>query len=389
MPFGRDEYRGRLERTKTRLREAGLEALFVTDPANMNYLTGYDGWSFYVHQGVLVSLETDQPIWIGREMDANGARATVWLDDENVRSYGDEHVHSPAGKHPMDAVAALLEERGLASARIGVEMDGYYYSARAHERLVHHLPEATFADATLLVGEVRMIKSAREIEYIEQAAAIADAAMQAGFDAMEPGVPESTVAAEIYHTLIEGVDGYGGDYPAIVPLMPSGDHTGTPHLTWSDDPFEAGDPVIVELAGCRHRYHAPLARTAVLGDPTAEMADLADVVLEGLNAALEAVEPGITAERVERAWRETIADYGIEKESRIGYSMGCGYPPDWGEHTASLRPGDRTVLEEDMTFHLIPGVWFDEYGVEISEPFRVTASGAERFSSAPQTLVTI
>ena len=69
--------------------------------------------------------------------------------------------------------------------------------------------------------------------------------------------------------------------------------------------------------------------------------------------------------------------------------MGCGYPPDWGEHTASLRPGDETVLEENMTFHMIPGIWSDEFGVEISESFRVTSSGAERFSSFPQQLFSV
>ena len=391
-PFDDGEYRRRLERTKARMREEGLETLFVTDPANMNYLTGYDGWSFYVHQGVIVSLDHEQPVWVGREMDANGAKATVWIDHEHIRSYSDDHVQSPVGKHPMDYVALVLEGMGLETSHVGVEMDAYYYTARSHERLRENLPEATFSDATLLVNEVRIVKSEREIEYIEQAVQLSDAAMQAGIDAIGAGVPESTVAAEIYDALIRGSDepnGFGGDYPAIVPLMPSGEHTGTPHLTWSDEPFEDGDPVIIELSGCRHRYHAPLARTAVIGEPPEEMARVADVVVDGLNTALDTVAPGVTCEAVERAWRETIAEHGIEKESRIGYSMGCGYPPDWGEHTASLRPGDETVLEENMTFHMIPGIWTDELGVEISESFRVTGSGAERFSSFPQKLFSV
>ena len=388
-PFEQSEYETRVAETKSRMRAAEIDTLFVTDPANMNYLSGYDGWSFYVHQGLLVSLDHEQPVWVGREMDANGAKATVWIDHEHIHSYSDDHVHSPVGKHPMDYVASVVESLGRDDTTIGVEMDAAYYTARSHERLQRELPEASFVDATLLVNEVRLRKSDREIEYIEQATQISEAAMQAGLDALEPGVPESTVAAAIYHTLIEGVDGFGGDYPAIVPLMPSGDHTGTPHLTWSDRPFEAGDPVIVELAGCRHRYHSPLARTAVVGEPTPEMQRVADVVVEGLNAALDVAEPGVTCEAVERAWRESIARHGVEKESRIGYSMGCGYPPDWGEHTASLRPGDETVLEENMTFHMIPGIWYDEFGVEISESFRVTATGAERFSSFPQQLFSV
>lgn len=387
--FEQSEYERRLERTKERMRSAGVETLFITDPANMNYLSGYDGWSFYVHQGIIVSLDHDQPVWVGREMDKNGAKATVWIDHENLYSYGDDHVQSPIGKHPMDFVATVIEEMGRGGTHIGVEMDAYYYTAKSHQRLQERLPETTFSDATLLVNWVRVNKSEAEIALIEEATQLSEAAMQAGIDAMGPRVAESTVAAEIYHTLIGGVDEIGGDYPAIVPLMPSGEHTGTPHLTWSDEPFSNGDPVIVELAGCRHRYHSPLARTAVVGEIPEEMGRVADVVVEGLNAALDRAAPGVTCEAVEKAWRETIAKHGIEKEDRIGYSMGLGYPPDWGEHTASLRPGDETVLEENMTFHMIPGIWTDELGVEISESFRVTKSGAERFSSFPQEIFSV
>lgn len=387
--FEQAEYEKRLDRTKDRMRSEGVETLFLTDPANMNYLSGYDGWSFYVHQGLVVSLDHDQPVWVGRDMDKNGAKATVWIDHENLYPYSDDHVQSPTGKHPMDFVAQVIEEMGRGDTHIGVEMDAYYYTAKSHHRLQERLPEATFSDATLLVNWVRIVKSEAEIELIEEATQLSETAMEAGIDAMGKGVAESTVAAEIYHTLVAGTEAFGGDYPAIVPLMPSGEHTGTPHLTWSDEPFSASDPVIVELAGCRHRYHSPLARTAVVGSVPDEMERVAEVVVEGLNAALDTAEPGVTCEAVERAWRETIAKHGIEKEDRIGYSMGLGYPPDWGEHTASLRPGDDTVLEENMTFHMIPGIWTDELGVEISESFRVTKNGAERFSSFPQKVFSV
>src|SRR5699024_7147308 len=149
------------------------------------------------------------------------------------------------------------------------------------------------------------------------------------------------------------------------------------HLTWTDDRFQQGDPVIIELAGCYRRYHSPLARTAVIGRPSEEMQYVSDVVLEGINTTLDAVKPGVTCEELESVWRRVIEKSGIKKESRMGYSVGLNYPPDWGEHTASLRPQDRTVLEPNMTFHLIPGIWMDNMGVEISESFRVTETGVE------------
>ena len=140
-----------------------------------------------------------------------------------------------------------------------------------------------------------------------------------------------------------GTPEFGGDYPAIVPMMPTGEKTSAPHLTWTDDPYLAGQAVNLELAGCRHRYHCPIARTAFLGStPPQKLSDLADITVEGLNLTLDTIRPGMTGEAVERVWREHIAKKGfLEKESRIGYSMGLNYPPDWGEHTASLRPGDK------------------------------------------------
>ena len=383
-PFERAEYEGRLRRVRERMDEGGFDALFLADPANMNYLTGYDGWSFYVHQGVVVTPE-GAPVWVGREMDARGAHITTWLPGDHVRPYDDDHVQSSAGRHPMDHVAEVLRDLGLARARLGVEMDAYYYTARSHQRLRDALPDASFDDATLLVNRVRMVKSEREIEYMKRAGRLAEEGMRRGLEALGEGVPESRVAAAIYQGLIGGTDGLGGEYPAIVPLMPTGDRSGTPHLTWSDRPLRPG-PVIIELAGAKHRYHAPLARTAHLGAPPPAVRRTTEAVLEGLEAALEAVAPGVTAASVERAWRRTIARKGLEKPSRLGYSCGLGYPPDWGEHTVSLRPDDRTVLEPDMTFHMIPGIWLDDHGVEISETFRVTESGSETLSRFPREL---
>jgi len=201
--FSEREYERRVRRVKQRLREEGLDAVVVADPANMNYLTGYDGWSFYVHQAVVVAADREVPVWIGREMDANGARATTALSDSSIRSYSDDHVHSPHDLHPMDYVAGVLEELDVADGdRTG---DGRQL---LHREVVHaahgNLPEANFVDTTLPVNWVRVKKSDRELEYMRQAARISENAMQAGLDAIEAGVPEYEVAAEIYDALIRG-----------------------------------------------------------------------------------------------------------------------------------------------------------------------------------------
>ncbi|GAB6063424.1 M24 family metallopeptidase [Deferrisoma palaeochoriense] len=384
--FEKTEYLQRIAKTKKRMEEAGIDVLIVSDPANMNYLTGYDGWSFYVPQVVVVALDKETPVWIGRGMDANGARYTTFLGEEDILGYPDNYVQAP-DRHPMNFVADEIKRRGWERRAIGVEMDAYYFSARCYAELRKDLPGATFKDGNLLVSWVRIVKSPQEIEYMRQAGKIAERVMQTAIETVAPGVRECDAVAEVYRAQIRGTEDFGGDYPAIVPMMPTGEKTSTPHLTWTDEPYRNETAVNLELAGCRHRYHSPLARTMYLGSkPPQKLVDTAEVVVEGLHAALGAVRPGARCEEVEFAWRQVIARVGLKKESRIGYSMGLNYPPDWGEHTASLRPGDKTVLEPNMTFHMILGMWMDDWGFECSESFRVTETGHETFASFPRKL---
>ncbi|MBP1083837.1 Xaa-Pro dipeptidase [Bacillus capparidis] len=385
LSFDVAEYKQRIKKTKQRMEEKGIDVLLLTDPANINYLSGYDGWSFYVHQMLVVLLDEEQPFWIGRGQDANAAKVTTWLDENHIIPYTDDFVQSTV-KHPMDFVSSILKEIGQHNRAIGIEMDAYYFTAKSFLQLQKGLPNATFTDATSLVNFVRIIKSDREIDFMKKAARIVEKAMQTGIDSIKEGVRECDAVAKIYEAQISGTDSFGGDYPAIVPLLPSGEKTSTPHLTWTDDRYKSGDPVILELAGCYKRYHAPMARTAIIGQPSSQVKYLADVVIEGLNETLAAIKPGMTCEEVEGVWRKSIAKSGFVKDSRIGYSMGLNYPPDWGEHTASLRQGDTTILQPNMTFHLIPGIWLDHYGVEISESFRVTENGCEVFADFPREL---
>ena len=385
MSFSTFEYKERIRKTKERMQQKGIDVLLITDPANISYLSGYDGWSFYVHQMLVLIVDEDQPMWIGREMDANAAKVTTWLYRDNIIPYPDDYVQSES-KHPMDFVASILTEIGQDNRTIGVEMENYYFTAKCYEQLKKGLVNATFTDATLLVNWVRLIKSDAEIEYMQKAAIIVEKAMKAGIDLIQEGVRECDVAAKIFYTQITGTEEFGGDYPSIVPLLPSGEKTSTPHLTWTDERYKDGDAVILELAGCYKRYHSPLARTVQIGKPKAEMETLSKVAVEGINACLEMIRPGIACEEIEETLRKTIEKSGFVKESRLGYSMGLNYPPDWGEHTVSIRKGDKTILQPNMTFHLIPGLWLDNYGFEVSESIRITENGCETFAKLPRNL---
>lgn len=384
--FAADEYRQRIRKTKESMKEKGIELLIVSQPANMNYLTGYDGWSFYVHQCLLLHLGHDEPLWLGRGMDANGARLTSFLSEENILEYADDYVQSTV-KHPMHFVADVIKGKGWAKCVVGVEMDQFYLTARSYVELKKSLPDAKFEDANALVNWVRVVKSDAEVEFIKRAGKIAVKVMDAAREAIKVGVRECDAAAAVAYAQYAGTKEYAGDYPAIVPLMMAGEATKAPHLTWTEKVYKDEEAVLLELSGAYRRYHAPIARTIYLGkNPPQLLLDTAKVVLEGLNSALEMVKPGSTAEEVEAAWRKGIAHSTVVKESRIGYSIGLNYPPDWGEQTISVRPGDKTVLEPNMMIHLIPGIWYDEVGFEIDATLQVTPDGYQSVYDYPLEL---
>ena len=218
------------------------------------------------------------------------------------------------------------------------------------------------------------------------AARIVEAMHRRVLEIAEPGVPKNAIVAEIYRTGILGVEGAGGDYPAIVPLLPTGVDAGAPHLTWDDRPMRAGEGTFFELAGCYRRYHCPLSRTLFLGTPPQRFRDAEQALIEGIAAGLDAARPGATCEDVARAFFAVLARFGIEKESRCGYAIGLSYPPDWGERTMSLRPGDRSELRPGMTFHFMPGLWFADWGIEITESIVITDTGVEALANVPRKL---
>jgi ectoine hydrolase len=385
LPFSQSEYDARITRTRAEMAARNLDTIIVSDPSNMGWLTGYDGWSFYVHQCVILPMQGN-PVCFVRAQDANGGVRTVWMPDEDVHGY-DENLVQNLPLHPMQELVSVLEERGIAAGAIGVEMDNYWYSAQAHAELVKGLPGANLQDCTGLVNWQRAIKSETEIQYMKIAGQIVTRMHQNILATIEPGMRKNEMVAEILRSGCIGVEGHGGDYPAIVPLLPSGADASAPHLTWDDQPFKSGEATFFEIAGAYKRYQCPTSRTIFLGTPPKKFLEVEEAVVEGINAGLELAKPGNQCQEIAEAFCTILERRtGIKKESRCGYSIGISYPPDWGERTMSLRPGDETVLQPGMTFHFIPAVWQDDWGMEITESFVITEQGAETLSNVPREL---
>jgi ectoine hydrolase len=383
--FTRTEYQQRLEKTCAAMQQAQLDALIVSDPSNMCWLSGYDAWSFYVHQCLVID-SSGGLFWFGRGIDIAGAQLTTDLSQDDILSYPDDCVQSP-DSHPMQYLADVLKQRKLHSGRIGVEKDNYYFSARAMETLAANLPDAEFTDATALVNWQRAVKSEQEIAYMKQAGKIIEKVYQRILEVAKPGMRKNELAAEILHAGTLGTDDAFGDYTAIVPLIGAGDEAAACHTTWDGAQLEAGNGMFLELAAAHARYHCPCSRTLYLGDPDRKYLDVEKIMLDCFKQTLPMFKPGNTCGEVAATFFDALEQHGHFKDNRCGYAIGLSYPPDWGERTMSLRRGDTTVLEENMTLHFMPGLWFDDWGFEITESVRVTENGAECLSSVPRELL--
>ena len=385
MSFSNQEYKTRLKKVKKSMQDKGIDLLISHDTANMYYLTGYDAWSFYYAQCVLVHIDLDEPLCFVRAQDAGGAYIKTYLNRENIIVYDENYIHKWP-KHPYDYLVEIIKKKKWDKLSIGVEMDAHYFTAFCYEKIKHGLPNAKIKDSNRLVNWVRLIKSEAEIGFMKSAAKITEKAMSAAIKVIDKGVRQCDAVGEIQKTLFYGTENVGGEYASITTLLPTGLGTSASHLTATQEKFKNGESTIIEISGCVKRYHAPLARTVQLGKPEQKKIDAMNATIEALNSGIDLVKPGNTADDVAKGFWKVLDKYKIKKESRTGYSIGIGYPPDWGEHTLNIYKGDMTELKPNITFHMIAVMQFGNWGVEASESIRVTENGNELFNNFPKEL---
>jgi len=385
MSFTKEEYKARLKRVQISMQEKGIELLISQDTANMNYLTGYDAWSFYYAQCVIVHVNAEEPLCFVRAQDAGGAYIKTYLKDENIIKYHEKYIHTwPL--HPYDYLVEIIKEKKWDKLSVGLEMDSHYFTAYCYEKIKQGLPNAKLKDSERLVNWTRLVKSNAEIELMKSAALISEKGMKTAMETINPGVRQCDAVAEIQRALFVGTPELGGEYSSIATLLPTGKGTSASHLTATQDKFVSGEATIIELSGTYKRYHAPMARTVLLGKPDQKKIDAMKATNEALDAGIAVTKPGNTADDVAQKFWAVLDKYNIKKESRTGYSIGIGYPPDWGEQTLNIQKGDTTVLQRNVTFHMIAVMQFGDWGVETSESIRVTEKGSELFCKLSREL---
>jgi ectoine hydrolase len=124
-----------------------------------------------------------------------------------------------------------------------------------------------------------------------------------------------------------------------------------------------------------------------MGKPSARFLNAEKALLEAIDAGLEQAKPGNRTRDIANAVDATMQKYNIDRQgSRCGYPIGVSYPPDWGERTSSLRSSDETILKPGMTFHFMPGIWQEDWGIEITESILITETGVEMLCDFPRKL---
>ncbi|HHP7243425.1 MAG TPA: M24 family metallopeptidase [Elainellaceae cyanobacterium] len=367
--FPMKEYERRLYNLRRRMGKHRVEALIVTDPEGLHYLTTYQTVGYYYFQALVVPLEGD-PFMVIRLLEDSNVQTRTWV--EHSRPYMDT-------EDPIEKLYHALEEFGVSKCRIGYDRKGYFFRSFEQEKLRAICSSAIFVDCSGLVEEDRIIKSADEINIMRRAAIATEAGMRAGIEASTSGVSENDIAADIHHAMYKA----GGEYPAISPFVASGPRALIGHATWEGRKIEPGDCIMLEIGGCVQRYHTAMMRTVYVGDPPAGLKQAESIVLEAVQASIDTIKPGITAAKADAVNRSILASnsIGAGQATRSGYSIGIGFAPDWGEgHILSLQPDETRLLEENMTFHLIPWIQIPGLGImALSETVRVTETGCEPF----------
>ncbi|MCC5871604.1 MAG: ectoine hydrolase [Gammaproteobacteria bacterium] len=368
MTFPFCEYERRVEELRMRIAERHLDAVIITDPENIFYLTNYQttGYSFF--QSLVVPVE-DEPFMVMRAMEESNVYARSWV--EMTRPYGDTG----------DAIQMLvdaLREFNLADKRLGYERNSYYFPAYHQDVIRTTLVDGKLLDCFGIVEQGRVCKSHHEIELMRRAARATEAGMQAGIDACVPGVTENDVAAAISAAMFKA----GGEFPAVMPYVTSGPRSMIGHATWEGRELREGEHVFLEVAGCLRRYHTAMMRTVVLGELSDSMHQAQELMKGALDLLHEQAQPGMTVSDVDNLIRTLISSntLGARLITRSGYSIGIAFPPSWDEgYIVSLKQGDSTILREGMTFHVIPWMWGvdGDKTVGISDTILITEDGCE------------
>ena len=365
LPFDPSLYQARLELVQRELRARELSALLLFNPENIYWLTGYQTIGYFTFQALLVSCD-GLPEIVGRVVNRDLALAHPTIGGFVSVNDTDD---------PMEILGSKLVSTLPGGSVIGLETTAGNFSIAEHQQLMGKV-NFRMAPCNGLIEPHRIVKSDEEINRLQHAARCAEDGLAAAIDAIEPGRTENDIAAAMFYAAISR----GSEYLGHPPLVVAGETTALCFAMWRRREIRSGDVVLLESAGCIDRYHSILSRPVVVGKPTRRQVEAADALQGVLESAIESIRPGMTSGEVDRACRKVVEQRGLGDyfRHRSAYGIGIGFPPNWSEgHIYAIRPDDPLVLQENMTFHVIPTLFVDDFGMCFSDSVRVTADGCE------------
>ncbi|MCV2864573.1 M24 family metallopeptidase [Albidovulum sediminicola] len=371
----------RLSRFQTRLAQAGIDVALITDDDNVYYLTGYYD---YLHMEfgrptILVVPKDGPSLLITPTIDLNSAKAAARVD--RIAPWNDG-----MGKEWREELPGAVK----GAVRVGIEPGHMPPLVRAY---VDELVGAErLTSVTPILNDMRMIKSAEELQLARHAGQVATAMMAAGRAAIADGVPEFEVAiatsqagtrkaAELLAAHYDDADMSPNTH--FLQIMASGSDIIKTHHRASTRIMRRGEPVFLCFCGMTnfHRFKLGFDRTFWIGNAPADEVAVYEVALASQKAALDALRPGVTAESVHAAYAEVIQGAGFEYPFRCGRATGFSFL-----EAPQLVTGDKTVIQPGMVLAVDGSVSVDTFRAQVGDSFIITDSGWEPLTSHPKSV---
>ncbi|MBX9618917.1 MAG: Xaa-Pro peptidase family protein [Hyphomicrobiales bacterium] len=377
--FSVQEFADRQAITRSQLAARGLDGLLMFRQESMYYLTGYDTFGYVFFQCLVLTAD-GRTVLLTRSADRLQAKFTSVIDD--VRIWTDGPQASPAVE-----LRDILVELGLRNARLGVEFDAYGLTALNGQKLVAALDGfAALVDASDIVTRQRAVKSPAELVYVRQAAALADAALEAANRLALPGAFEGDILAEMQSAVFRG----GGDDPANEYIIGSGPgalmcryFSGRRHL-------DTNDQLTLEFAGAYRHYHAALMRTILIGTPSPRLVEMHKAARDALLACEARLTPGTPFGDVFDTHAAVLdgAGHRAHRLNACGYSLGTTFAPNWMDWPMFYHDNP-ALIEPGMVVFLHMILFDEEAGMAmcLARTSEITANGATPLSRLPLDLV--
>ena len=368
--FNTDVYAARLRSAAAAAHAAGLAGLVITPGYDLRYLVGSRAQTFERLTALVLPAAGEPTIVVPRLELASLKESAVAELGVAVRDWVD-------GDDPYRLVADALTGDAPHQVAVTDSMPA-----------LHLLPLAEVLGvvpvlATDVLRTLRMIKDPAEIDALRKAGAAIDRVHERVPEFLVPGRTEADVAADIAEAIVAEVH----SEVAFI-IVGSGPHGADPHHECSDRELRIGDIVVVDIGGPYDPgYNSDSTRTYSIGEPDPEVARRYAVLQRAQRAAVEAVRPGVTAEQVDAAARDVLAQEGLADAfvHRTGHGIGLSVHEE-----PYIVAGNTLPLQEGMAFSVEPGVYFPgQWGARIEDIVVVTADGALSVNNRPHELVVV